>query len=140
MNTYKNPTWWTDNNDRAWDRAKAALKRDWDQTKHDMGGSQPDTNQSARHTMRQASGKESIPPRGEPTYEELEPAYRFGYGARSEYGRDYPYWDSELETRLKEDWSATEPTRKWEQDRDAIRYAWDYELDDQEDLVEADSK
>jgi len=35
------------------------------------------------NTTRQASGKETIPPRGVPTYEELEPAYRYGLGARS---------------------------------------------------------
>ena len=38
MNTYKNPVWWTTDNDTAWDKVKTAFKRDWDQTKHDLGG------------------------------------------------------------------------------------------------------
>ena len=64
MNQYKNPTWWTNENDSAWERTKAAFKRDWDQTKHDMGGKQPDTDQQVSDTVKQASGKEIIPPRG----------------------------------------------------------------------------
>ena len=42
MNQYKNPEWWTDEIDSAWERTKAALKRDWDQTMHDVGGRKPD--------------------------------------------------------------------------------------------------
>jgi len=127
--TYKNPGWWDNENDSAWDRVKNAFKRDWDQTKHDMGGDEPDTDQKAGNTVKQAVGKEAIPPRYEPTYEELEPAYRFGYGARSHYGEEYPEWDDELEARLKEEWSTLEPSRKaaWEEDREAIQHAWDFE-------------
>jgi hypothetical protein len=127
----KNPDWWTDENDSAWDRVKLAMKRDWDQTKHDFGGNKPDTNQKAGNTTRQASGKEVIPPRGQPAYEELEPAHRFGYGARSKYADEYPEWDDELESRLKKDWEEIAPERKqtWMQDRAAIRYGWDYDED-----------
>ena len=59
MNQYKNPNWWTKENDSAWDRTKAALKRDWDQTKHDFGGKEPDTNQKVGDTVKQAAGKEA---------------------------------------------------------------------------------
>ena len=136
MNQYKNPQWWNDANDSAWDRVKLAMKRDWDQTKHDLGGKEPETNQTIGHTTRQASGKEVIPPRGEPAYEELEPAYRFGHGARSKYGEDYPEWNDNLETRLENDWSEMYPTRSesWLQDRAAMRYGWDYSYDRERDL------
>lgn len=126
---YKNPTWWTDENDSAWERVKSAMKRDWDQTKHDLGGKEPDTNQKIGNTTRQASGKEVIPPRGQPTYEELEPAHRFGHGARSKYGAEYPDWDDDLEDRLKDDWKSVDAKRSWEKDRAAIRYGWDYDED-----------
>ena len=128
---YKNPSWWTTENDSGWDRVKEAIKRDWDQTKHDFGGNQPDTNQKIGNTIHQASGKEAIPPRKEPTYEEVEPAYRFGYGARSKYGADYTEWNDELEDNLKNDWYVIAPERKqtWMQDRAAIRYGWDYDPD-----------
>jgi hypothetical protein len=78
MTQYKNPAWWTKEEDSAWERTKEAFKRDWDQTKHDLGGKQPDTNQNVTDTVKQAAGKEPIPPRGQPAYEQVEPAYRFG--------------------------------------------------------------
>jgi len=132
MNTYatqKNPTWWDNDHDSAWERTKNAFKRDWDQTKHDMGGDEPDTNQSVGHTVKQAAGKEAIPPRHQPTFDEIEPAYRYGYGARKHYEDEYPEWDDELEARLKEEWGTLEPSRKaaWEEDREAIQQAWEYE-------------
>ena len=131
MNTtsVKNPSWWTDDNDSAWERTKAALKRDWDQTKHDLGGDEPDTDQNVTNTVRQASGKEAIPPRGETAYDDVEPAHRFGYGARSYYQEEYPEWDDELETKLRTDWQEIHPERKktWDADVENIRYGWDYE-------------
>lgn len=132
MNTttsYRNPTWWNTEHESAWERTKQAFKRDWDQTKHDFGGQEPDTNQKIRNTVKQAVGKESIPARHQPTYDELEPAYRYGFGARSQYGEAYPEWDEELESRLRAEWGSLDPDRKshWEADREAIRHGWEYE-------------
>jgi hypothetical protein len=124
--TYQNPSWWTKDNDSSWDRVKAAFERDWDQTKHDLGGKQPNTNQQVKDTVKQASGKESIPPRGTPVYEEIEPAYRFGYGARSQYGKKYSKWNSDLEKELKRDWSNTYKDRCWENDAEYVRSGWNY--------------
>ncbi len=139
MNAYKNPEWWTDECETAWERVKLAMKRDWDQTQYDLGHNEPDTNQKAGNTVQQASGKEMIPLRGQPTYGELEPAHRLGYAARLEYGGEYPNWDDELEAQLKRDRERIAPARKqtWMQDRAAIRYGWDYDpneiLDEDED-------
>lgn len=130
MNTYKNPTWWTKDNDSAWDRVKEAFKRDWDQTKHDMGGRQPDTAQNANDTVKQASGSQPIPPRGVPVYEKAEPAYRFGYGARSHYGDKFSTWDNQLETELQRDWVASNPQGDWNEDSKYIRQGWEYDDDD----------
>ena len=124
---YKNPTWWTAENDSAWDRTKAAFKRDWDQTKHDLGGKKPDTDQQVSDTVKQAAGKEIIPPRGTPTYNKAEPAYRFGYGARSHYAKKYSKWDAKLETELKSDWQTTNPDRQWADDRQYIHDAWSHQ-------------
>jgi hypothetical protein len=123
----KNPKWWTEQNESGWDRVKAAFKRDWDQTKHDFGGKQPDTDQNVGDTVKQASGKQPIPPRGQPTYEEVEDAYRFGYGARSQYGQRFNSWDSQLETQLQNDWRETYTDRDWTRYRDSIRRGWDYD-------------
>jgi len=128
MNNYKNPNWWTPEYESSWTRVKEAFKRDWDQTKHDLGGDEPDTNQSVNDTVKQASGKEPIPPRGAPVYEKLEPAYRFGYGARAYYGKKYPHWNRDLETELKRDWASSHPGQNpdWETDSEYIRSGWNY--------------
>lgn len=131
--THPNPTWWDTQNDSAWGRVKAAFKRDWDQTKHDFGGDEPETRQNINRTVNQAAGKEAIPPRHEPTFEDIEPAFRYGYGARHYYGEDYPEWDDELEAVLKQEWSGLEPSRRaqWEADREAIQRAWEFDESDE---------
>lgn len=123
----RNPKWWNKENDSNWERVKAAFKRDWDQTKHDFGGNQPDTDQNVDDTVKQAAGKQPIPPRGLPTYEEVEDAYRFGYGARSQYGQRFPSWNNQLETQLQNDWRETYNDRDWSRHRNSIRRGWDYE-------------
>lgn len=129
MNKQLDPQWWTPVYNSSWERVKAAFKRDWDQTKHDFGGKEPDTNQDVNNTVAQAVGKEPIPPRGEPTFEEAEQGYRFGYGARRHYGKRYPAWDEKLEAQLKNDWDygGADPERSYEQYRRHIRRGWDYE-------------
>jgi hypothetical protein len=127
MKDTRNPKWWNQTHESAWDRVKEAFKRDWDQTKHDLGGHQPDTDQDVDDTVKQAAGKQPIPPRGQPTYDEVEDAYRFGYGARTQYGTKYSSWDDRLERQLEQDWSATFSDREWRRYRDSIRRGWAYE-------------
>jgi hypothetical protein len=124
--THKNPKWWTQEHDSSWERTKAAFKRDWDQTKHDLGGKKPDTDQNVDNTVRQASGKEAIPPRGQPVYEDVEPAYRFGHGARSYYGKRYSAWNTDLEKELRRDWAETADEDDWNNQVTYIRRGWDY--------------
>jgi len=126
MKLENTPTWWTNEHEWAWDRVKAAFQRDWDQTKHDLGGKRPDTNQNVDNTVKQAAGTEAIPPMGQPVFEEAEPAYRFGYGARSYYHGKYPIWNDALETQLEEDWSQTTPDGVWNEDVRLIRKGWDH--------------
>ena len=126
---YSNPSWWQPNYDSTWERVKSALQRDWDQTKHDLGGKVPDTRQDVDDTVKQAAGKQPIPPRGAPTYEKLEPAYRLGYGARRHYERKYPEWNQSLEQELERDWVSVAPEdqRDWPSYRDAVRRGWEYD-------------
>ena len=130
MKERRNPKWWNQEQDSAWDRVKAAFKRDWDQTKHDFGGDEPDTDQDVDNTVKQASGKQPIPPRRQPTYEEVEDAYRFGYGARSHYSKQYTSWNDQLESQLQTDWRDTYTGRDWQQYRESIRRGWDYQEGD----------
>ena len=132
MNPYKNPSWWSPDNDFAWDHVKLAMKRAWEQTKH---ANKPPANQRFGHAARQINRMEPIPPLGRLFFEESEPACRFGYGARLKYGMEHPEWDENLEMRLAKDWRIMNPIwlQTWEQDRTAIRYGWNFEA---EDLVE----
>jgi hypothetical protein len=128
MKTLSNPSWWTQQHDSGWERVKAAFQRDWDQTKHDFGGKNPDTDQDADNTVKQAAGKEAIPPRGERTYEDVEPAYRFGYGARSQYGKNFSQWDGDLEMELRRDWETTYPESDWDRHVRYVRRGWEYPI------------
>jgi len=123
----KNPKWWNKDNDSAWERVKAAFRRDWDQTKHDFGGKQPDMDQHVGDTVKQAAGKQPIPPRGQPAYEDFEVAHRFGFGARRQYGSTYSNWDNNLETELQRDWRETYNDRDWTKYREEVRRGWDYD-------------
>ena len=122
-----NPKWWNKQNESSWERVKAAFKRDWDQSKHDVGGKQPETNQNVGDTVKQTSGKEAIPPRGVPTREQTEDAYRFGYGARQQYGQRFSKWDSSLEGQLARDWKDTYAGIQWEAYKEAVQRGWDYD-------------
>ena len=60
----RNPLWWKDQHNAAWDRVRDAFQRDWEQTKVDLAGLGPDLNQSVGNTVKQALGKEVLPPVG----------------------------------------------------------------------------
>jgi len=136
----KRPSWYTDEDDTAWSKVKAAFRRDWDQTKHDFGGKAPDLNQQATDTIAQATGSKPIPPGNVPTphpnkqrtvdpsipettdryREEDEPAYRYGYAASRHLGDE---WDDGIEADLRREWG---DETEWERRRDAIRRGWTY--------------
>ena len=77
----------------AWDRVKEAFRRDWEQTKHDLGLSGGhELNQSALDTIKQATAAESIPADDRPNppkvigaWDEAEYPIGYGYAARRKY-------------------------------------------------------
>ena len=117
------PAWYSAEDDTAWNKVKAAFRRDWKQTKHDFGGSSPDLNQDVADTVKQAAGKEHIPPPGQPNFEDYEPALRYGYGARRYYGKQYPTWDSRLEQTLQKDWKSP---ADWTRYGKAVREGYEF--------------
>ena len=58
-----NPNWWNDKHNSAWDRAREALHRDWEQTKSDFSGKGGvDLNQNVGDTVKQMAGAAVVPP------------------------------------------------------------------------------
>lgn len=113
----------------AWDRVKEALRRDWDQTKHDLGAKfGQNLHQDIAHTVAQASGNEPIPPRhtaNEPEAWSDETAVRFGYAARlSPNYRGQDVWNTALEADLQSSWESMRSGRDWSDVRLAVRYGW----------------
>lgn len=109
---------WKKEYESGWDRTKEALRRDWEQTKHDFGSkTAPELNQDVSNTVKQAAGKESIPDRMTPNFDEHIDAFKYGYGARQHYaGRA---WDANLESEIARDYSGN-----FVNDRDYIRRSY----------------
>jgi hypothetical protein len=109
------PTWYTNDVDSSWDRVKAAFANDWEQTKHDFGSkTSRDLNQDVDDTAKQAMGSSDA-------FENHEQAFRFGYAAQRHYRSDYPTWNSDLESRLRQDYGTD-----FDRDRNDIRRAYEY--------------
>ena len=109
------PKWYTDENDSGWNRVKAAFANDWEQTKHDFGSdSARDLKQDVDDTVKQATGSPDA-------FENHEQAFRFGYAAQNHYRTQYPTWNNDLETRLRQDYG-----KDFDRDRAYIRRAYDY--------------
>jgi hypothetical protein len=56
-------------------------------------------------------------------WSEIEPAVRYGYGARMEYA-DHE-WDERVEGRLRTGWAQLSTSNAWEEARPHVRHGWD---------------
>lgn len=109
------PQWYTDEDDSTWNRIKNAFKNDWEQTKNDFGSDRArDLDQDVDDTVKQAAGADNA-------FENREQAFRFGHAARRNFGSDHPTWNSDLESRLRDDYEGD-----FARDRDSIRHAYEY--------------
>lgn len=129
----KNPNWWNDSYSSAWDRAKEALRRDWEQTKADVSDGGQELNQDVGDTVKQALGKQPIPAGRAPNrdnsgpsfgdWDSAEPALRYGYGARRYYTD--ADWNDELEHKLRRDWESSGSDSTWDRVKNAVRRGWE---------------
>jgi hypothetical protein len=121
------PAWWTREHASAWERIKAALYRDWLQTKADLGlDSGVELGQSAGDTVKQAAGKQ--PMQESLAWARAEMALRFGYGAAAHYG-DAGELD---EDRMRAEWEGMTGTEAstWEEARPLVRRGWEARMDE----------
>ena len=119
-----NPKWWNEEHESTWTRVKGAMKRDWEQTKSDLSGNRKgrDIDQDVGDTVKQAMGKPSATA---PEWDRVESGYRYGVGARAQFGREYTEWDDRLESRLRNDWDETKSGSTWEDVKAAVRRGWE---------------
>ncbi|MDQ3333733.1 MAG: hypothetical protein M4D80_01005 [Myxococcota bacterium] len=123
------PSWWKPEHDSAWDRVKDAMKRDWEQTKSDLTGGRKgtDLDQDVGDTVKQAAGKDPVPPMSQKTpdddWNRVEDDHRYGVGARSQHGDTD--WDDKVESKLKEEWSDLKTGRTWDEVKSSVRRGWD---------------
>jgi hypothetical protein len=125
-----NPKWWNEEHESTWGRVKAAMKRDWEQTKADMSSKGRELDQDVGDTVKQAAGKQPIPPLSQPNIEDddwkrAEEGYRYGVGARSQYGSQYSQWDERLEGKLRDDWGETKSGSTWDEVKASVRRGWE---------------
>lgn len=129
MQVQTKPRWWNTRHDTAWERARRAIRRDWDSAKGEFEGDRRNLDEDSGQL---GSGviEEDTPVSDAPDFEN---AHRFGVGARLQYGRGNNTWDEPLEDRLREEWADAHPDESgsWERFREAVRYGWDYETPDE---------
>ncbi len=123
-----NPKWWNEEHESTWTRVKAAMKRDWEQTKADVSSKGRELDQDVDDTIKQAAGKQPIPPlsqanRDDDDWGKAEEGYRYGVGARSQYGD--AEWDDRIEGKLREEWGDLKSGRTWDEVKASVRRGWD---------------
>ncbi len=130
------PKWYAEEHVTAWARIKEALRRDWEQTKHDLGlpgGHQ--LNQGIEDTIKQAARTEPIPADDLPNrpkvigrWDEAEYPIGYGYTARRALGGVHPTWNEGLEQKLRAEWEARNDVlqERWEAVIHLVRYGYEY--------------
>lgn len=108
-NTYSTKT------NSTWDRIKAALANDWEQTKSDFGSDKSrDMDQDIDDTVKQAVGSKNA-------FENHEQAFRFGYDSGQKHGASHPKWTTDVDEKLRAEYQGDYAT-----DRPYIRHAYEY--------------
>lgn len=133
------PAWWNEGHASAWDRVKEAMRRDWEQTKQDLhikGGHE--LNQGVNDTVKQASGKETIPSNDRPNppkvigdaseWNDVELPHQYGFAAKEKYGSSHTAWTRDLEDTLKTDWEKTKSAtaRGWDDVKGSVRRGYEF--------------
>jgi hypothetical protein len=133
------PKWHKDEYSSSWDRVKEAVRRDWQQTEHDLHMGGHELNQKASDTFKQAVGKAPVPSINQPNppkvigdltgeWEHVEHPLEYGYAARQQFSDRS--WDNNLESELRDEWespgNAEAKTRRWDEVRSYVRRGYDY--------------
>jgi hypothetical protein len=127
------PSWWReDRHGDAWDRVREAMRRDWEQTLHDVhikGGHE--LNQKLDDTVKQMAGNAPLPPIDQPNpakivgdWNDVELPLGYGYGARQEMSGSW----NDAEPRLADEWERGRRDERWTDVRDYVRRGFEYPM------------
>jgi len=124
---------WTEPGDSAWERIKEAIRRDWEQTLHDLqieGGHE--LNQRLADTIKQAAGRQAIPRHNQPNPPRFignwgEVNGPIGYGAPKEQSPEQAARFEQIEQTLRSEWDSekSRPIGRWD-----VRRGYGYERRD----------
>src|SRR5262245_4250501 len=138
MMTTQQSQWRNELNTSAWDSIKEAVRRDWEQTKFDLGlPGGHELNQTVIDTIKQATQSASIPPDDRPNppkvigaWDEAEYPIGYGYTARRKHGHEHPTWNEGIEQKLRAEWEAKnkKPEHGWDRVRVLVRYGYEHHL------------
>ena len=136
MATHWHPSWWKEEvHGTAWDLVREAMRRDWQQTKHDLGVGGLDLHQSVGDTLKQAGGAAQIQnldganaPLSLGEWHDVEGPFGYGFAARREFGARHPQWDPQLEAILKSEWTAAQDQARldWKAIVDLVRRGYEF--------------
>jgi hypothetical protein len=125
------PVWWSVQHTILWEERGLELRRDF-QRRADVSAREitrlgPDDSVVQRHptTPRNVSVERAHAVGDDnwevgTTWEQIEPALRFGVGARVQYAR-YDAWTAELEGLLRDEWAMTKAPGTWDRMKRAVR-------------------
>jgi len=121
------PSFWSDEQQSAWERVKDALHRDWLQTRSDLHLGGADLDQSAKDTVKQAAGKQPGPTTAEGRigWQLARHAIRLGHGAATYWTADSE-WSETLESRLRGEWEDLDTSIEWDEARSLVKRGWEY--------------
>ncbi len=86
--------------------------------------------------MQQAAGKQPIPPGNQPnpkpnpnpkeeeSWDDVEPEYRYGAGARQQHGKQG--WEN-VQAKMSEEWNDLKSGRTWDEVKGRVRRGWDHD-------------
>jgi hypothetical protein len=131
------PTWWTVEHTIIWEVAEPVLRDEFERRKGEAQRAQIKA-QGADNSVFQHG---TVTPRNVDVdhahlvpdddwelgaeWHQLKPAFRFGVGARSQFGDDAT-WDENVETRLREDWDKSYEPSTWERVKRAVRRGFEF--------------
>lgn len=133
----RGPIWWTVEHTVIWEAAEPVLRDEFESRKGEAQRSQI----KAQGTDNSVFQHGSVTPRNVDVehahlvpdddwelgaeWHEVQPAVRFGVGARSQFG-DNAAWDDAIETRLREDWGKAYEPSTWERVKRAVKRGFEF--------------